>query len=145
MLWRAKNTAKNESAHTCGFLVLRQKVKKCSILCCGKKICIRYRKYHKYPPLVSVFVCVCVCRGRGFVCVCGQKNQYLGTKVTAWSDAASCKTLKIICYFNRAGHFGYFLHFFNNKKWFYCIFHQINNLFLHQSNLKSPLPVKLTW
>ena len=38
-----------------------------------------------------------------------------------------------------------FLNIFNNKKWFYCIFHQINNLFLHQSYLKSPLPVKLTW
>ena len=25
------------------------------------------------------------------------------------------------------------------------IFYQVNNLFLHQSYLKSPLPVKLTW
>ena len=31
------------------------------------------------------------------------------------------------------------------KKWFYCIFYQVNNLFLHQSYLKSPLPAKLTW
>ena len=38
-----------------------------------------------------------------------------------------------------------FLNFFNNKKWFFCIFYQINNLFLHQSYLKSPHPVKLTW
>ena len=38
-----------------------------------------------------------------------------------------------------------FFNFFNSKKWFYCIFYQMNNLFLHQSYLKSPLPVKLTW
>ena len=37
-----------------------------------------------------------------------------------------------------------FLNFFTNKKMFFCIFYQINNLFLHQSYLKSPLPVKLT-
>ena len=51
-----------------------------------------------------------------------------------------------------------FLNLFNNKKWFVCIFYQafififviymhsyLFNLFLHQSCLKSPLPVKLTW
>ena len=39
-----------------------------------------------------------------------------------------------------------FLNFFNNKKWFFCSFkNHINNLFLHQSYLKSPLPVKLTF
>ena len=27
----------------------------------------------------------------------------------------------------------------------FCIFYKVNNLFLHQSYLKSPLPVKLTW
>ena len=27
---------------------------------------------------------------------------------------------------------------------FFCIFYQVNDLFLHQSYLKSPLPVKLT-
>ena len=44
----------------------------------------------------------------------------------------------------RAGHFRHFL-IFNNKKLFYGIFkNKINNLFLHQSYLKSPLPVKLT-
>ena len=37
-----------------------------------------------------------------------------------------------------------FLNFFNNKRWFFCIFCKVNNLFLHQSYLKSPLPVKLT-
>ena len=37
-----------------------------------------------------------------------------------------------------------FFHFFNNKKWFFCTFYQVDNLFLHQSYLKSPLPVKLT-
>ena len=36
-----------------------------------------------------------------------------------------------------------FFNFFNSKKWFHCIFYQINNLFLQQSYLKSPLPVKL--
>ena len=45
----------------------------------------------------------------------------------------------------RAGHFRYFFHFFNNKKWFFCTFYKVNNLFLHQSYLKSPLPIKLTW
>ena len=38
-----------------------------------------------------------------------------------------------------------FFNFFNNKKWFYCTFYKVNNRFLHQSYLKSPLPVKLTW
>ena len=38
-----------------------------------------------------------------------------------------------------------FFHFFTNKKLFFCTFFQVNNLFLHQSYLKSPLPVKLTW
>ena len=33
-----------------------------------------------------------------------------------------------------------FVHFFNNKS-FFCIFYQVNNLFMHQSYLKSPLPV----
>ena len=37
-----------------------------------------------------------------------------------------------------------FFNFFNNKKWLFCIFYQVNNLFLHQSYLKSSLPVKLT-
>ena len=37
-----------------------------------------------------------------------------------------------------------FFHFFNNKKLCICTFYQVNNLFLHQSYLKSPLPVKLT-
>ena len=34
--------------------------------------------------------------------------------------------------------------FKNNKKGFVCIFYQVNNLFLHRSYLKSPLPGKLT-
>ena len=38
-----------------------------------------------------------------------------------------------------------FFHFFNNKKLFFCTFYQVNNLFLRQSYLKSPLPIKLTW
>ena len=38
-----------------------------------------------------------------------------------------------------------FFHFFNNKKLFFCTFYQVSNLFLHQSYLKSPFPVKLTW
>ena len=37
-----------------------------------------------------------------------------------------------------------FFIFFNNNKLFFGIFCQVNNLFLHQSYLKSPLPVKLT-
>ena len=38
-----------------------------------------------------------------------------------------------------------FFNFFNNTIWYFCICYQVNNLFLHQSYLKSPLPVKLTW
>ena len=38
-----------------------------------------------------------------------------------------------------------FFNFFNKKKWIYCIFYKVNNLYLHQSYLKSPFPVKLTW
>ena len=38
-----------------------------------------------------------------------------------------------------------FFNFFNNRKWFICIFkNKVNNLFLQQSYLKRPLPVKLT-
>ena len=37
-----------------------------------------------------------------------------------------------------------FVNFFNNKIWFWHFF-QVNNLFLHHSYLKSPLPVKLIW
>ena len=36
-----------------------------------------------------------------------------------------------------------FFYFFTHKKWYFCIFYKVNNLFLHQSYLKSPLPVKL--
>ena len=32
---------------------------------------------------------------------------------------------------------------FNNKKWFFCIFYQVNNLFLHQSYLKKPTPSQM--
>ena len=32
----------------------------------------------------------------------------------------------------------------NNKKLFFAILNKVKNLFLHQSYLKSPLPVKLT-
>ena len=45
----------------------------------------------------------------------------------------------------RAGHFRYFWLFSIIKNDFFCIFYQANSLFLHQSYLKSPLPVKLTW
>ena len=37
-----------------------------------------------------------------------------------------------------------FFNFFNNK-WFFGIFYKVNDLFLNQAYLKSPLPVKLTW
>ena len=40
------------------------------------------------------------------------------------------------------GTFGIF-EIFDNKKWFVCIFYQVNNLFLHQSYLKSPLPSQI--
>ena len=38
-----------------------------------------------------------------------------------------------------------FFNIFHNKKIVYCNFYKVNNLFLHMSYLKSPLPVKLTW
>ena len=37
-----------------------------------------------------------------------------------------------------------FFNFFNHKKWIFGIFYKVSNLFLHQSYLKSSLPVKLT-
>ena len=42
------------------------------------------------------------------------------------------------------GTFGIFYIFFNNKNDFWAFLYQVKNLFLHQSYLKSPLPVKLT-
>ena len=39
---------------------------------------------------------------------------------------------------------GVFFKFFNDKNDFLAFFYQVNNLFLHQSYLKSPLTVKLT-
>ena len=42
----------------------------------------------------------------------------------------------------RAGHFRYFFIFSIIKNDFFALF---INLFLHQSYLKSPLPIKLTW
>ena len=42
-------------------------------------------------------------------------------------------------------HLRYFLIFSIIKNEFLGIFYQVDNLFLHQSYLKSPLPVKLTW
>ena len=44
-----------------------------------------------------------------------------------------------------AGHLRNFLMFSIIKNDDHCILNQVNNLFLHQSSLKSPLPVKLTW
>ena len=37
-----------------------------------------------------------------------------------------------------------FFYFFNNKKWFFCTFYKINNLFLHQSYLKTPTPSQIS-
>ena len=37
-----------------------------------------------------------------------------------------------------------FFKFFDSKKRFFAFFFKVNNLFLHQSYLKSPLSVKLT-
>ena len=42
-----------------------------------------------------------------------------------------------------SGHFRYFLNFFNNNKLFFGIFHKSDNLFLHQSYLKSPTPSQI--
>ena len=46
---------------------------------------------------------------------------------------------------SRAGHFRYIWTFSIIKNDCIAFFFQINNLFLRQSYLKSPLPVKLTW
>ena len=45
----------------------------------------------------------------------------------------------------RAGHFRYFLIFSIIKNEFLHFLSSYNNLFLHQSYLKSPLPVNLTF
>ena len=45
---------------------------------------------------------------------------------------------------HRAGHFRHFLYSFTNKKWYFGIFYQVNNLFLHQSYLKSPTPSQIS-
>ena len=60
-----------------------------------------------------------------------------------WENVSSPLCLSLLGV--RAGHFRYFLSFFNNKNDFFALFFQVNNQFLHQSYLKSPLPVKLTW
>ena len=64
-----------------------------------------------------------------------------GSDETAPHFLAQCSNDEPI---SRAGHFRYFLIFSIIKNDFFCIFYQVNNLFLHQSYLESPLPVKLT-
>ena len=56
-----------------------------------------------------------------------------------------CGFLNETCTVQQRWALSVFFNFFTNKKWFFCIFSKVNNLFLHQSHLKSPLPVKLTW
>ena len=61
------------------------------------------------------------------------------TLSSRWPHRTLCAFIKI-----RAVHLRYFL-FFSIKKWFFCIFYQVNNLFLHQSYLKSLLtPSQIT-
>ena len=50
-----------------------------------------------------------------------------------------------ICTACRAGHLSYFWICSILKNDFFAFFYQVNNIFLHQSYLKSPLPVNLTW
>ena len=77
-----------------------------------------------------VSVLVWVCRG---VCVC----VCVGARVCLSVCVSVCE--------DQSWALSEFFHFFNNKKWFFCILYKVDNLFLHQSYLKMPLPVKLTW
>ena len=67
-------------------------------------------------------------------------------KVLPSADSGTIQSCGLrISNLSRAGHFRYFWIFSIIKNDFFYIFYQVNNLFLHHSYLKSPLPVKLTW
>ena len=61
---------------------------------------------------------------------------------------ARCQSLRRQCQIwlnSELGTWGIFGIFSTIKNYFFAFFYVVNDLFLHQSYLKSPLPVKLTW
>ena len=63
-------------------------------------------------------------------------------KAQQFIACGACEVCVCVC--SRAGHFRYFW-IFSIIKTIFFICYQVHNLFLHQSYLKSPLTVKLTW
>ena len=65
----------------------------------------------------------------------------------SWNESAQLSGLvgtqylqnirRLASFVTRAGHFRYFLNFFNNKKLFFGISLLVNNIFLHQSYLEA--------
>ena len=80
-------------------------------------------------------------RKRGFKWYMSLNRQHSKKGNFVFSNAAGVSGIRD---FGRAGHFLYFLIFSILKNEF-LHFNRVNKLFLHQSYLKSPLPVKLTW
>ena len=130
-----------------------------------------YTHTHTHIPninILSVCLCVCVCVYQfcvfATVCVCvcvecftfdlwpplpiisDQSNIWLPTwpRFVRLHGETPCPQCRIITHC-RAGHFRNFWICSIIKNDFIYIFYQVNNLFLHQFYLKSPLPVKLTW
>ena len=107
------------------------------------------RKYRKVPSSVGHLL---VAFGRRLL---GKGRWHFEKgKPTYWTRNKSCKRpalwyvcldIKKISSQEQSWALPVFFHFFNNKKWFFCTFYKVHNLFLHQSYLKSSLPVKLTW
>ena len=90
----------------------------------------------------AVCVCVCVCvwsaLGGDFT-ICNKHNLWGPTCGWRWGEKGSRVER------GQSWALSVFFYFFHNKGWFFGIFYKDDNLFLHQSYLKSPLPVKLTW
>ena len=124
------------------------------------------------PDKTNVFmffflVCVCIilCVRIDCVCLCAYVRTWrcnlmcinsiiiglLATCVHFYKCSLSCCTclwhVPIFGPICQSWALSVFFHFSNNKKWFFLTFfvYKVNNLFLHQSFIKSPLPVKLTW
>ena len=81
---------------------------------------------------------------------CGEGAEEGGEKLEGASDADTILDLVSVCHdaHQQVGWCtrsqSWALSVFFNKTLFFCIFYQVNDLFLHQVHLKSPLPVKLT-
>ena len=61
--------------------------------------------------------------------------------LTIWHCCLRCKTQDAMLE-PELGTFGIFP-FFYNKKWFFCFFYKVHNLFLHQSYFKKPTPSQI--